>query len=194
MEETTLHTTKATNENENKNIDDNINISFDDNVAGTNNLNEELSNENEPDKVAEQLAEMNDKYLRLNADFINYKNRTAKEYLDLRLTAGKDIIMNILDVLDDCDRAEKQMKTSTDLASLKEGVDLIFTKLRKVVFDRGVVALETKGKNFDVELHEAITEIPMPKMEGKVIDEVQKGYYMNEKLIRFAKVVVGSKV
>ena len=108
-------------------------------------------------------------------------------------TAGKDVISSLLDILDDCDRAEKQMQQTDDAEQLKEGALLIFNKLRNTLQARGLKAMVSLEKDFDVELHEAITEIPAPdpSLKGKVIDEVQKGYYLNDKIIRFAKVVIG---
>lgn len=139
------------------------------------------------------LDEQKDKYLRLMAEFDNFRRRTAKERLDLIQTAGKDVIVSLLDVLDDCDRAEKQLQSSDDIAVQKEGIQLVFNKLRSVMVQKGVKAMETVHTDFDVELHEAITEIPAPvdDLKGKVVDEIVKGYYLNDKLIRFAKVVVG---
>jgi molecular chaperone GrpE len=147
----------------------------------------------ELDQTKADLAEQKDKYLRLMAEFENYKRRTAKERMELIQTAGKDVIVSLLDVLDDCDRAEKQLNSSADIAVQKEGVQLVFNKIRSTMQAKGLNAMESIGKDFDVELHEAITEVPVPddKQKGKVIDEVTKGYFLNEKIIRFAKVVVG---
>ncbi len=142
-------------------------------------------------KLLDQINELKDKQLRLQADFENYKKRTNKERIDLMQTANKETIVSMLEILDDADRAEAQLTTSEDVAQIKEGIQLVFAKLRKTMENKGVTALECKGKDFDVEQHEAITEVPMPGMEGKVIDEVQKGYFLNGKMIRFAKVVVG---
>ena len=153
--------------------------------------------ENEPlselDQAKADLAEQKDKFLRLMAEFDNYKRRTAKERMELIQTAGKDVIVSLLDVLDDCDRAEKQLSISDDIAVQKEGIQLVFNKIRATMQAKGLVAMESIGKDFDVEVHEAITEVPVPdaKQKGKVIDEVTKGYLLNEKIIRFAKVVVG---
>ena len=107
-------------------------------------------------------------------------------------TAGKEVIGSLLDVLDDCDRAEKQLQQSGD-TQLREGVQLVFNKLRSVLYSKGLKPVESLKTDFDVEKHEAITEIPAPSenLKGKVIDEVQKGYYLNNKIIRFARVVVG---
>jgi molecular chaperone GrpE len=153
--------------------------------------------ENEPlselDQAKVDLAEQKDKFLRLMAEFDNYKRRTAKERMDLIQTAGKDVIVSLLDVLDDCDRAEKQLGITDDIAVQKEGIQLVFNKIRSTMQAKGLTAMESIGKDFDAELHEAITEVPVPddKQKGKVIDEVTKGYLLNEKIIRFAKVVVG---
>lgn len=147
----------------------------------------------ELDQLKADLADQKDKFLRLLAEFENFKRRTAKERIDLIQTAGKDVIVSLLDVLDDCDRAEKQLNTSDDIAVQKEGIQLVFNKIRSTMQAKGLVAMESVNKDFNVELHEAITEIPAAnnKMKGKVVDEVTKGYFLNDKIIRFAKVVVG---
>lgn len=128
------------------------------------------------------------------AEFDNFRRRTARERLELIQTAGKDVVLSLLEVLDDCDRAEKQLlEGKEDIAVQKEGILLVFNKLRSALQAKGVKAMESIHQDFDVEKHEAITEIPAPseELKGKVIDEVVKGYYMNDKIIRFAKVVVG---
>ncbi len=144
-------------------------------------------------KLSGELEEQKDKYLRLVAEFENYKRRTSKERIELIQTAGKEVITSMLQVLDDSDRAEKQLKATDDTAQIKEGVLLVFDKLRKTLKSKGLEPMQSLNEDFDVEKHEAITEIPVQdkKMIGKVIDEVEKGYYLNGKLIRFAKVVVG---
>ena len=147
----------------------------------------------ELDQLKVDLADQKDKYLRLMAEFENFKRRTAKERIDLIQTAGKDVIVSLLDVMDDCDRAEKQLNGTDDIAVQKEGIQLVFNKIRTVLHGKGLKAMESIDQTFDVELHEAITEVPVPdeSKKGKVIDEVTKGYYLNDKIIRFAKVVVG---
>lgn len=168
-------------------------INADDNAAGTTHLNDPIEEESEIEKLNASLQEQKDKYLRLVAEFDNYRKRTAKEYSEIRQTAGREIITAMLDVVDDCDRAEKQMENDTDLQHVKEGTLLIFNKLRNILQGKGLKAMESISKEFDVEVHEAITEVPAPskEMKGKVIDEIQKGYFLNDKIIRFAKVVVG---
>ncbi len=145
------------------------------------------------EKMQSDLEEQKDKYIRLFAEFDNFKRRNAKERMELIQTAGREVITSLLDVLDDCDRAEKQLQKSDDLQQIKEGVQLVFGKLRNTLQSKGLKAMESISTDFDVEKHEAITEIPAPSpaLVDKVVDEVQKGYYLNDKIIRFAKVVVG---
>jgi len=168
-------------------------INTDENMAGTNHLNETLEDDSQVQKLQEEVAEQKDKYLRLFAEFDNAKRRNAKERIELMQTAGKEVITSLLDVLDDCDRAEKVLNTSDDPAVIKEGVQIVFNKLRNVMQSKGLKAMETVGTEFNADLHEAIAEIPAPspKLQGKVLDEVTKGYLLNDKIIRFAKVVVG---
>jgi len=147
---------------------------------------------NETEKLNETVKELNDKYLRLFAEFDNFKKRTAREKNEMMLTAGKEIIISLLGVLDDCDRAEKQLKASTDNSLEMEGTFLVFNKLRTILQQKGLSPMESISFDFDVEKHEAITELEVnEELKGKVIDELEKGYYLNNKLIRFAKVVVG---
>ena len=147
----------------------------------------------ELDQLKADLADQKDKYLRLMAEFENFRRRTAKERLDLIQTAGKDVIVSMLEVMDDCDRAEKQLNSADDISLQKEGIQLVFNKVRSTLQSKGVTAMESLHKDFNVELHEAITEIPVTdnKQKGKVVDEITKGYFLNDKIIRFAKVVVG---
>src|SRR6187402_2492420 len=169
-----------------------VNINSDADIPGSTHLSNPEP-ENAVDKIQAELEEQKDKYMRLFAEFDNFKRRNAKERVELIQTAGKEVIVSLLDVLDDCDRAEKQIQTSTDLDQIKEGIQLVFGKLRNTLQSRGLKAMESINTGFDVEKHEAITEIPAPSpnLVDKVVDEVQKGYYLNEKIIRFAKVVVG---
>jgi molecular chaperone GrpE len=170
-----------------------VDINVDDNVAGTSHLQEEVGDESETEKLKEELQDQKDKYLRLYAEFDNFKRRTATERKDIVATAGREVIQSLLDVLDDSDRAEKQLNAATDMAQVKEGILLVFNKLRNALQNKGLKAMESIHTLFDVEKHDAITEIPSPTkdLQGKVLDEVQKGYYLGDKIIRHAKVVVG---
>ncbi len=172
-----------------------ININADSDIAGSNLLSNPADDENETEKFQREAAEWKDKYLRLVAEFDNFRKRNAKERIELIQTAGKDVIVSLLDVLDDSERAQKQLETSNDAAASKEGVLLVFNKLRNTLQSRGLKPMNSTGQEFNPDLHEAITEIPAPskQLEGKVVDEVQKGYYLNDKIIRFAKVVVGKE-
>lgn len=172
-----------------------MDINADADIPGTNHLSNPVEmelDENETSKLEAELLEQKDKFLRQAAEFENYKRRTAKERMELFSTAGKDIMMSLLDVLDDTDRAEKQMQNSDNLEMIKEGNSLVFNKLRNILSQKGLKAMESIGEPFDVEKHEAITEVPVgDDKSGLVVDEVQKGYLLNDKIIRFAKVVVG---
>lgn len=143
--------------------------------------------------IKAELAEQKDKFIRLYADFDNYKRRSSKERVEYMQTAGRDVIQSLLEVMDDCDRAEKQLQKSDDLHQIREGVMLVFNKLRNTLTSKGLKEMKSIGEEFNVDLHEAITEIPVPdeNMKGKVVDEVEKGYTLNDKIIRFSKVVVG---
>ena len=168
-----------------------MNINADADVPG----NQHLSNEGAADafeNLQNELDEQKDKYLRLVAEFDNVKRRNARERMELIQIAGKDVITSLLEVLDDCDRAEKQLQESNDANSNREGIQLIFNKLRSTLQARGLKPMVSIDTEFDVEKHEAITDIPVEDdKKDKVVDEVEKGYYLNDKIIRFAKVVVG---
>lgn len=146
------------------------------------------------EKLQAEIQQLNDKYLRLYAEFDNYKRRTQKERVELLQTAGKDVIVSLLPVLDDFDRALKAMETATDVAPVKEGILLVSTKLKNTLAQKGLKDVESIHKDFDTDFHEAITNVPAPNddLKGKVIDEVEKGYTLNDNVIRFAKVVVGA--
>ena len=168
-----------------------VGINADENMNGTTHLNEPVTDEPELETLRNELGEMKDKFIRKVAEFENFKKRSVKERIELIQTAGKEVIIDMLEVLDDCERAEKQMSTLDENA--KEGVMLVFNKLKSLLIAKGLKPMETINKEFNPENHEAITEIPAPTNEqkGKVIDEIQKGYYLNDKIIRYAKVVVG---
>jgi molecular chaperone GrpE len=172
-----------------------INLNSDENIAGTTNLQDEIAEENEFEELRIELQEQKDKFIRLYAEFDNFKRRNAKERVELIQTAGKDVIQSLLEVLDDCDRAEKQMQTSEDINQIKSGIQLVFSKLRNSLQSRGLKEMKSIGESFNPDIHEAITEIPVqdPAMAGKVVDELEKGYLLNEKIIRFSKVVVGKQ-
>jgi molecular chaperone GrpE len=144
--------------------------------------------------LKQELSIANDRYLRLYAEFDNFRRRTAKEREEARKTEGKDVIVALLPVLDDFDRAIRSMENSTDIAAVKEGVVLIQNKLKNVLLQKGLKEMQSIGTPFDPEIHEAITNIPAPAddMKGKVIDEMEKGYFLNDKVARFAKVIVGN--
>ena len=148
----------------------------------------------EVEKLTADLVESKDKYLRLYSEFDNYRRRTSKEKLELMQTAGERIISELIPVLDDFDRAVKSAD-SKDEASLLEGLNLISQKFEKTLLAQGLKPMETPvGTGFDPDIHEAITQIPAPKkkLQGKIVDTIEKGYYLGEKVIRFAKVVTGS--
>lgn len=156
---------------------------------------EEVVNEAaDSNKEVDELQEAKDKYIRLYSEFENFRKRTAKEKLDLIQTANEGLFLSVLPVLDDVDRAQKSIDEAETVDALKEGVNLIFDKLKKVLEQKGLEEVKVQGESFDVELHEAITQIPAPSedMKGKVIDVVEKGYKLGEKVIRFAKVVIGA--
>jgi molecular chaperone GrpE len=146
------------------------------------------------EKLQGEVQQLNDKYLRLYAEFDNYKRRTQKERVELLQTAGKDVIVSLLPVLDDFNRALKAMETATEVAPVKEGILLVSTKLKNTLAQKGLKDLESINQPFNTDFHEAITNIPAPSddLKGKVIDEVEKGYTLNDNVIRFAKVVVGA--
>ena len=146
------------------------------------------------DVLKEELATANDRYLRLYAEFDNFRRRTVKEREEARKMEGKDLMVALLPVLDDFDRALRSMEGATDVAPVKEGVELIQNKLKNTLTQKGLKPMDSIGNPFDPELHEAITNIPAPTEEwkGKVIDEMEKGYMLNDKVVRFAKVIVGA--
>lgn len=146
------------------------------------------------DATARELAELKDKYLRLYADFENFRRRTAKEKLDLISDANKGVLLALIPVVDDFERAMQSLETTSDVAALKEGVSLIYNKLFKTLESKGLKPMTSKGEPFNADLHESVTQFPAPSddLKGKVIDEIEKGYYLNDKVIRFAKVIIGA--
>ena len=185
---------KHTADTEIDNLAESQNLSADEvNTIDIDDVAEPLVPDETKQKLRGELEEQKDKYVRLFAEFDNFKRRTSKERLELIQTAGREVIVSLLQVLDDCDRAEMQMQQTDDVKQIKEGVQLVFNKLRKTLQTQGLKVMDSLHTDFDVEKHEAITEIPVDdkKLKGKVVDEIEKGYYLNDKLIRFAKVVVG---
>ena len=141
-----------------------------------------------------ELAEMKEKYLRLYADFENFRRRTAKEKLDLLNNGHAELLKAILPIVDDFERAMQSFETADDLVALKEGVELIYTKFTKTLEAKGLRPMEAKGHVFDADLHESVTQFPAPTddLKGKVVDEIEKGYFLHDKVLRYAKVVVGA--
>jgi molecular chaperone GrpE len=177
-------------------------------TTGNNSESNSIEQENTTDDAAEKADEiveqtpshadevklLNEKYLRLYSDFENFRKRTLKERIDLTNTAGEAFFKAILPVLDDFERAKKSMENSTDIAAIKEGVELVQHKLKNTLQQKGLEEMVSLEQTFDPEIHEAITQFPAPSddLKGKVVDELEKGYYLNGKVIRFAKVVVGN--
>lgn len=156
---------------------------------------EVVEEEDELTKAKKEAEELKDKYLRLYSEFENFRRRTSKEKSDLIKSANEDVLVALLPVIDDFERAMKSMESSEDINALKEGVDLIYNKLYKTLENKGLKPMESPiGKEFDSEIQEAITQAPAPSedLKGKVIDQIEKGYCLNEKVIRYAKVIIGS--
>jgi molecular chaperone GrpE len=145
-------------------------------------------------KLAAELAEMKDKYVRLYSDFENFRRRTSREKLDYLKSANEEMMVALLPVLDDFERAIKFSGEADDTDAAKEGLRIVYNKLYKTLEQKGLKPMETKGQPFNPDLHEAITQspAPSPKLKGRIIEEVEKGYLLNDKVIRFAKVIIGS--
>jgi len=143
--------------------------------------------------AAEKIAEFQNKYIRLSADFDNYRKRTLKEKIDLIKSANAEILLNLLPIMDDFERALKSMEDTKGCKEIKDGIDLIYNKFGEFLKSSGVIEIDALHKKFDTDIHEAVTKIPAPakKLKGKVLDVIQKGYYLNEKIIRYPKVVIG---
>ena len=171
------------------NAEENVVIDSEESTSSDN-----VNTENKEDEWQLKFAEMNDQYLRLWSEFDNYRKRSARERVEFSKTAASDTFTAILPVLDDFDRAAKAMENADDIAVVKEGMQLIYHKFRNILVSKGLEEMNAQGETFDADFHEAITSIPSPddSMKGKVVDEVEKGYSLNGKVIRFAKVVVGS--
>jgi molecular chaperone GrpE len=177
---------------------DNMDVNAEETITNTDKANEsqeikaELSPEEKLKDFEQKLAEANDKYLRLYSEFDNYRKRTLKERSELIKTAAEDVFKSLLPVIDDFERAMKANEKVEDATPIKEGVQLIYNKLKNNCQIKGLIAFETTGQTFDADIMEAITHIPASSDEqkGKVVDEVEKGYKLGDKVIRFAKVVI----
>jgi len=172
---------------------ENLTGEMDENISGAETAAAEKGPSAE-DKLKQDLVDANDKYLRLFAEFDNFRRRTVREREEARKTEGKDVIVALLPVMDDFERAIRHMDNATDVASVKAGVELIYNKLSNTLSQKGLKTMEALGETFDADLHEAITNIPAPTddLKGKVVDEMEKGYYLGDKVVRFAKVIVGN--
>lgn len=156
---------------------------------------EEKKKKSKQDELKQELAEAKDKYLRLYSEFENFRRRTAKEKLELVGTANEGLMHSLLPILDDFERADKSYKEDMQVTAMKEGIDLIYSKFKNALEQKGIKKIEVeKGSDFDTELHEAITQIPAPEEElkGKIVDVIENGYLLSDKVIRFAKVVTGA--
>lgn len=149
--------------------------------------------EEQLEKTEAELAELKDKHLRLQAEFDNYRKRTLKERMELLKTASESVLTNILPVIDDFERALQTLEQVEENSHVKDGIKLIYNKFQEFLKQNGIKEIEAKEQDFNTDLHEAITTIPAPseELKGKIVDVVQKGYYLNDKVIRFSKVVIG---
>jgi molecular chaperone GrpE len=157
-------------------------------------VNTEMEKKNkEIEELRYKISEINDKYLRLSAEFDNYRKRTLKEKTELLKTAGGEVLSDLLPVMDDFERALQSMENTEDIKAVKDGVALIYNKFKDFIKLKGIVEIEALNQDFDTDMHEALTKIPAPneKLKGKVVDVIQKGYKIEDKIIRYAKVVVG---
>ena len=161
--------------------------------ASEENDEKELTEEKKEPTAEEKLAELQDRYLRLSAEYDNFRKRTLKEKIDMQKSGNENLLNALLPVADDFDRAMGVVDEAKDIKAVKEGMNLISGKFSDFLAQQGVKEIDAVKKKFDTDLHEAITKIPAPskKMKGKVVDVVQKGYYLNDRVLRFAKVVIG---
>jgi molecular chaperone GrpE len=143
--------------------------------------------------IEEKLVEMQDKYIRLSAEFDNYRKRTLREKIDMSKYANEDMLLKIIPLMDDVERALKHMDDGTDCVSMKNGIDLIYTKFSEFLKMNGIKEIDSLNSDFNVDLHEAVAKVPVVENDkkGKVVDVVLKGYYLQDKVLRYSKVVVG---
>ena len=188
-------------------VDNKENISFSDDKT-QNEFEESVGNDLEPEETKSaksadnidkelketiaKLAEMQDKYLRLSAEFDNYRKRTLKEKMEISKYASEEILLKLLPFMDDFDRALKHLNESTDYEGMKNGIELIYNKFDDFLKQNGVKEIEALNYDFDVDIHEAVAKLPVEeKMKGKIVDVVLKGYYLQNKVLRYSKVIVG---
>jgi molecular chaperone GrpE len=147
----------------------------------------------EMEELANKLIEMNDKYLRLTAEFDNYRKRTLKEKMDLTRTGGENVLVKILPVVDNLERAIQSIRETSEIDAVKEGIEHIYTNFREFLKQNGVEEIDCLNQDFNSDIQEALTKIPAPspELKGKVVDVVEKGYYLHDRVIRYARVVVG---
>ena len=144
-------------------------------------------------ELENKIDELSDKYLRLSAEYDNYRKRTLKERMELIKSAGEDTLINFLPILDNIDRAKKSVDDAKDIEAIKEGINLIYKHILDFLTEKGIKEIESVGETFNTDLHEALTKIPAPEesLKGKVVDVIEKGYKLKDKVLRYAKVVVG---
>ena len=154
----------------------------------------EIEEKDPVSKLEAELTSANDKYLRLYSEFENFKRRVTKDRIEQSKMAAADIFLTLIPVIDDLERALKSIEESKDNNSIIEGVKLIYTKIKNSTASKGLTEMKSVGDPFDPELHDAIANVPAPSadLKGKVIEEIEKGYYLNDKVIRHAKVIVGN--
>ncbi len=189
---------KDAKETENEVINENQNITeqiSEENQEITEDISEpaETEKKEQKDDFEIKYNELNDKYLRLVAEYDNYRKRTLKERMELMKNAGEDILVNFLPILDNIERARRSVDEAKEIEAVKEGINLIHKNIFDFLSQKGIKEIDAKGEVFDTDLHEAITKIPAPDetMKGKVIDVIEKGYKMKDKILRYSKVVVG---
>jgi molecular chaperone GrpE len=165
----------------------------DNDVAAESEAQDTTSSADATEQLMNQVKEWQEKYIRLSADFDNFRKRTMREKMELIKTASEDTLVSILPVIDDFERAIKAMENVTEVVPVKEGVVLIYNKFSETLSQKGLKAIDAQNQEFNTDLHEAITKIPVPdeSLKGKVVDVIQKGYVLHDKVVRFAKVVVG---
>lgn len=190
-------------ENINNSVTDNENASLNEEEANDNN--DEIKpkkkffgsskkpKSNEVEELKQKLADSNDRFIRMSAEFDNYKKRTLKEKMEIIKAGGETILCGILPVIDDFERAIKSMNQTEDISAVKEGINLIYSKFKEFVAQKGIKEIDAQNIEFNTDFHEAVTKIPAPNesMKGKIVDVIQKGYLLNDKVIRYSQVVIG---